>query len=304
MCDDYARDILGDERHAYWLRVYSALNKEFREGWIPDTYFGMIVVPRTKGKAGQTIGRNCLGRNFFSEECSPNLGAIINGVLIDATGQMLSVADAVRRWSAKSDRLVIKRDGSNQGRDVEVLDSDMLLTRPDLLRSDAVLQRYINQHPSLVEFHDSVATLRLTTVVNTSGEVELRAAYLRFGVASDSIVRSASQVRCVVSLLSGALSDRGFLPDWSSTAVHPSSGRAFGGYVVPSFGDATHLVRELHTRVPFLGSLGWDVSIDRDGRVWVLEVNTMHHDIKFSEATTGPCFQGLNWESLWKHDVS
>lgn len=302
-CEEYAREILGDARHADWLHVYSALNGEFREGWIPDSYFGMIVVPRTKGVVGSAIGRKSLSQFFFSEGCIPNLGAHINGVLVDSRGKRLTAAEALKRWSAATDRLVIKEDGSSQGRDVEVLESDMLLKRLEVLNADAVIQRFVHQHPSLAIFHDSVATLRLTTVVDLAGDVQLRAAYLRLGFGSDIVIRPASTVRCAISLASGALQARGFLPDWSWTKAHPTSGHPFEGYVIPSFGDATRVVQELHTRVPFLGCLGWDVSIGSDGRVWVLEVNAEHNDIKFSEAIAGPCFLGLGWEALWNHDA-
>lgn len=301
-CDEYAREVLGDGRHAAWLRVYSAANREFREGWIPDSYYGRVVVPRIKGQARKTFDRNSLGRFFFPGEVLPNLGSVINGVLMDANGQRLNVAEAVRSWSTGSGRLVVKKDGSMQGRGVQVIDAEALLKRPEILHDDAVIQRFVEQDPSLAEFHDSVATLRLTTVINLAGDTELRAAYLRLGVGSDAFVRSASAVKCAVSLSSGTLSDRGYLPDWSTTDVHPSSGKMFSGFVIPSFSEASQLVHELHSRIPFLGCLGWDVSIGSDGRAWLLEVNAAHNDIKFSEATTGPCFSHLGWEVLWRQD--
>jgi hypothetical protein len=52
--------------------------------------------------------------------------------------------------------------------------------------------------------------------------------------------------------------------------------------------------------VPFTSIIGWDVAVDENHNVKVMEWNGDHNDIKFSEATQGPCFSDLGWEELWK----
>ena len=52
--------------------------------------------------------------------------------------------------------------------------------------------------------------------------------------------------------------------------------------------------------MPFARSVGWDVVVDSDDEVRVLEWNAGHNDIKFSEATQGPCFSDMGWETLWR----
>jgi hypothetical protein len=54
----------------------------------------------------------------------------------------------------------------------------------------------------------------------------------------------------------------------------------------------------LHATVPHFTIVGWDIAIGSDDEIKLIEWNGCHCDIKFSEATTGPCFTGLNWESL------
>ena len=48
--------------------------------------------------------------------------------------------------------------------------------------------------------------------------------------------------------------------------------------------------------MPYVRAIGWDVSVDKNDDVHVMEWNGNHNDIKFSEATVGPCFLGLGWE--------
>src|SRR5665213_1301726 len=45
-CDEYAMEVLGGPEYAPWLRFYSAMRGEFHEGWMPENYYHMVVVPR------------------------------------------------------------------------------------------------------------------------------------------------------------------------------------------------------------------------------------------------------------------
>ena len=49
---------------------------------------------------------------------------------------------------------------------------------------------------------------------------------------------------------------------------------------------------------PYARCVGWDVTVDADEKVMLMEWNAEHNDVKFSEATQGPCFSDLNWERL------
>ena len=52
--------------------------------------------------------------------------------------------------------------------------------------------------------------------------------------------------------------------------------------------------------VPFAICIGWDMIIDTNNEIQIMEWNGSHNDIKFSEATQGPCFSNLGWDKLWK----
>ena len=59
---------------------------------------------------------------------------------------------------------------------------------------------------------------------------------------------------------------------------------------------------ELHKKVPHITIIGWDMAICDDETTKVIEWNAKHCDIKFSEASTGPCFLGLGWEKYKIYD--
>ena len=44
--DDYAIQVLGKKLYAPWLYVYTLVSDgNFKEGWIPDNFFGKLVIP-------------------------------------------------------------------------------------------------------------------------------------------------------------------------------------------------------------------------------------------------------------------
>ena len=44
MSDEYAMDVFGWKGFSPWFYVYSAMSGTFKEGWIPDNYYGKIIV--------------------------------------------------------------------------------------------------------------------------------------------------------------------------------------------------------------------------------------------------------------------
>jgi hypothetical protein len=165
---------------------------------------------------------------------------------------------------------------------------------------NGVLQERLRQHA----FFDAivpgpVATVRFTSVF-TGARAEVRAVYLRVGRAGEKVVGSATNLRIPVDRATGELGGRCYLPDWSSVENHPDTGFRFAGNRIPRFEECISTVQGLHARFPHVTSIGWDVCVPDDGRIRVMEWNGTHNDIKFSEATTGPCFADLGWENLWR----
>ena len=142
----------------------------------------------------------------------------------------------------------------------------------------------------------STATIRVTTVKEASGEFVRRAAYLRLGRKGGAWVQSESAVWVAIVSEAGDLDADVYTPDWRRWPHHPDTGYVFENKRIPKFGEAVGLCLELHAKVPHFTIIGWDLALGGDDRIKLLEWNATHCGIKFSEATTGPCFRGLDWE--------
>ena len=102
--------------------------------------------------------------------------------------------------------------------------------------------------------------------------------------------------------LNGALDSVGYGGDWRKWHFHPDTQFVFEGKKIPYFTKVVETCINLHSLVPHFKAIGWDTCITEDGNVKVMEWNAVYPGVKFHEATVGPCFHGLNWESLWRNN--
>jgi hypothetical protein len=70
----------------------------------------------------------------------------------------------------------------------------------------------------------------------------------------------------------------------------------FNGLAIPAYEDAIQIAKQLHSKVPYVGCIGWDFAIDINSKAILLEWEGTYNDIKFIEATQGPVFNAYHWE--------
>lgn len=299
--DDYARDVLGSRNYAPWLHVYCAVSGTFHEGWIPDNYYGLVVSPRKSGEVAKLGNLKTFTNRVLNTDAMPDLAYVIDGIFYSRSYAPVRQSEALDILFASHDRVFFKADNSYQGKSVVIMSRQGLRELDCQSLPDGVFQAEIKQHEFFAGISaTSTATIRITTTKELDGSIAVRAGYLRVGRADDDIVRASSSVRIALDKDAGELADTGYLPDWRRIAAHPDTGFSFAGATIPHYAAATRLCKSLHESCPHIGSIGWDVCIDRDDNVKLMEWNARYNGICFSEAAAGPCFRGLGWESLWR----
>jgi hypothetical protein len=298
-CDAYAREVLGSGAFAPWLYAYTASQGRFREGWLPDNYFGRWVVPvLAKGLEGAAATKS-LSRRILRTPALPDLGYVVDGRMHDLDMRPVGLDEFCDAVADEHDAVMVKHDGSSQGRGVRRLTLAALRTADLASMGDGVVQEWVRPHPFLARaMPDSVATIRITTVREPDGRFASRAAMLKLGRRGEDAIGANRVFSQLVVGDDGELDRVGLDGDWREWLVHPDTGVAIGGQRVPRFREAVALVQGLHASVPHVGIVGWDVTVDDRERVRLLEWNVGHAGIATNEAGGGPCFTGLGWDRL------
>jgi hypothetical protein len=299
LCDDYAVEILGHKHFAPWLYVYSRISGEFKEGWIPDNYYGSVVVPKLQGKYGRVSFLKPLNGLFFQRDVFPDLLSYVNGVFFDSCYKVVPAESVKKILFRDQDRVVFKLDNSRKGLGIYVFSRESFSLEKIKQLGNGLFQRFIKQHDLFTKFtQSSVATLRLTTICENDGAVSVRAGYLKMARQNETHVKAKNSVLVPVNPEDGVFNDFGYKPGWIETEVHPDTNIAFSGQVIPHFEECVETVTELHKKVPFARNIGWDLTVDNADNVQIMEWNGWHNGVKFAEATQGPCFADLGWEKL------
>ena len=300
----WARDVLGSERFAPWLRAHTAWTGEFKEGWIPNNFYRRIVLPAIQGRVQRLASFKTLARRLMNTDLMPDVAYLVKGNWLDVEGRSIEPRHVEELVYREGPRVVAKADGSAQGRDVTVFQQG----RDDILRlagtGDFVIQRFVTQAPFLHRFNPAnVATLRVTTVKVGTEPAAVRAAYLRLGRSDTQTILAAANIRVPIMDDRGSLAELGASPDWERLPAHPDTGEAFAGAVIPAYEAVRLACESLHDRLPHVTVIGWDATIDDEGKAQILEWNCFHPGIIFSEMSTGPCFADLGWEKLREADA-
>ena len=303
LSNEYANDILGWKGYAPWLYVYSAISDSFKEGWIPDNYYGKIVNPSIKGKYGKISSLNPLSTKIFNSNLFPDIAFYVNGLFYTNNYEVVLESNISQYLFKNSTTIVFKIDNSLQGKGVFLFNINSFNIKTIQLLGNGVFQDYIDQHPFYSEFMpNSVATLRITTIRDNIGNFSVRQSLLRFGRNEDTHIKSASSIRIPIDIITGKLNNLGYINSWQTIDRHPDTNILFSNSVIPYFQKYVNKAIELHKKVPFIGCIGWDLIMDKNEDIKVIEWNGLNNGISFCEATYGPCFADLGWENIWRHE--
>jgi hypothetical protein len=152
-----------------------------------------------------------------------------------------------------------------------------------------IIQELIHQDRRLDGFNpDSVNSVKVMTL-RKDQEIVFLNAYLRFGrrgSVTDN-VKSGGLMAGVNS--QGELTGLAISGSFVKFEAHPDTGLAFRG-PYPGFADIVKRALLLHERLPYFRFVTWDMVLDDEGEVVLIEVNLSQQDVRGYQLLGGPVF--------------
>lgn len=299
LCNKYAKDILGSKNYAPWLYAYTAFKGKFKEGWIPDNYYGQHVLPNLNGNYGQLCNTKAAIDSLIKITNSIDKCYYVNNLFLDKKHNVLK-EDTIKNFIFKDeDKIVYKLESSQRGKGIFFFNKSNFNIDTIKKLGNGVFQTYIKQHSFFSNFtKNSVATIRLISACKDDGDIAICGGYLRFGRKNDTHVISSSAIRIPIDVKKGILDSSAYFPNWKSTNKLPDNNYYFAQKELPEYTKCVSEIKRMHSNVPFIRCIGWDLIIDNKNNLVVIEVNGSHPGIKFIETVQGPCFKDLGWEKF------
>lgn len=213
----------------------------------------------------------------------------LNGSLYDGQMNYIRMEDAVKILNRK-ERFVIKPSvDSMQGKGVTVVDVDESSDIEALLKSagkNFIAQEALQQLRIIEELNPtSLNCFRITSMYFNG----------RFGFASALKVGKRGATKdnwnsayWVGVDKNGCLQEYGF--DYKTDKVYQTdNGIKFQGFKIPDFEHLIKFVEEKHKKYfPHCGIIGWDITIDSEGEVRVIETNLKNPGTQIEQLCSGP----------------
>jgi hypothetical protein len=301
LADDYAIAVFGKKEYAPWLYFFSIVQGEFTEGWIPMNFYSAYVLPDyglTRISAIKSFSKVVLKTDSL-----PDIAYFINGKFYGKDYSLVSLSDLREMVASHYSKVFAKGDNSLRGLSIHKLGVEEINEDTFNQIGNCVIQYSIQQHALFSEMNPSTtATIRMVTVRNSAGSIEFRSSHLKLGRKGSDWYQSENCIKVGVINNLGELDSFGYTQDYQQVTKHPDSHVPFTNKKIPRFTDAIDMCVKLHSSIPHFPIVGWDITIDHQENIKVLEWNAgiPHPGVRFNEAVLGPCFIGLGWENLRK----
>lgn len=123
-------------------------------------------------------------------------------------------------------------------------------------------------------------TIRVITVMdNHKNEADVLLAFHRFGTKMSRFVDNMSSggIVALVDLETGVLGHAKPVFDFNNLdkcySFHPDTGAPIEGVHVPNWALIINKLKHVHKCYAYYKFFAWDVTLDKDGKVWILEIN-------------------------------
>ena len=135
-----------------------------------------------------------------------------------------------------------------------------------LKKGNYIIEEVVIQHPQMVFGNKSVNTIRVMSLMDKNGKVDVIKAVLRAGV-SDCVVDNFHQGGCVyeVDIPSGRICSEGMSTTSDNILFHPGTDICMLGYQVPNWDAVVQGCINAHALLPECRYISWDVAITPNG---------------------------------------
>ena len=185
---------------------------------------------------------------------------------------------------------------TNSGNNVKMLDIkngvDLLSNKSleqilDEYNKNYMIQEVIKQHICMQALNpSSVNTIRVNTYIY-DGEVYSTPVSMRIG-RNGSIVDNAHAGGMQIGIKNdGTLRKYAFTEYGEKFEEHPDTNTVFENYKIVKVNDMINFAKKYHYRVPHMGIIAWDFTLDEEENIILIETNVTCPTLWFPQYTNG-----------------
>lgn len=291
----YAKKTFGSSSFWPWLSLYTELRGEFKMGWIPEDYYTFYILKKYNPESIRMSDYKTFDNKIFPDFALEPLIIKIGENFYDSSRQQITTEKARNIVFNYNNEVVIKEDLSSGGNRVKFINSREF--KPDVYTyiSSYIVQPVIQQHENLKLLNDkAVSTVRVVTYLNKKGNIEVKYAFLRFGLGDSRVDNVSSGGGFSFINSDGSLEGTAYNKLGIDMGIkHPNSGILYKSVKIPGYENILNTCVKHHNAFPYAKLIGWDVAVKETGEPILLEWN-LRPLMGIMEALQGPLFKDEN----------
>lgn len=306
--EDFYQKYYGKKIDVNWHRLYQSFTGNFDETYLPEYIFSSEIEPKWNSR----MYRDALSDKNLLYIYTVGMDGVripkiyasrVNGLIRDENMVPTDREHIIQLLSNIGETVIKPTVDSGSGKNVRFLNivngidagngeplGDIIDSFPD----DFNIQECIINHSSLQKLNDSsVNTFRIVTYI-WDGQIYHMPIALRIGQGGNRLDNAHAGGMFV------GISDEGKLGEYAYTefkdtfSQHPDTGTVFKDCKIELVPQILKAAYKMHARVPQLKVMSWDLTLDQDGTVVLIEVNTVGQTVWFPQMANGKSAFGNN----------
>lgn len=295
------REVLTD-----WHQYFYSRNGFWSEKYIPTSIYNTEILWRlNKFHFRYAYADKGIYDSMFHDINRPQtIIKNIHGYYYDGQ-HPLTEAEAMERCGSLKEAIIKPTLGGTWGVGVKLIKtadgivSDTNGSVKDLFASykqNFIVQERLEQHPDMAKLNPtSLNTIRVMSY-HRGNEIVILYAVVRIGRKGQIIDNeTAGGIKADIDLNTGRINGSAMGSPTEGRMATTDVGTATDGYQIPCFDKVLDTVKEMHLRIPYFNLIGWDMSVDKDGKPTLIEWNSAP---QLSQVGHGPAFGDLTEEIL------
>ncbi len=288
-----------------WHLFYSSCNGIKSVQYIPENiYYSKIEPYMNRKEFSKAIDDKCYYPEMFAYTIKRPRVILrnINGFLMNFEFEIISLGQAFKLCQY-ADKIVIKPSIDGTGGNNILVFNMHKCTYEDFSKAldkyakNYVVEEVIKQSDAMAYFNQSsVNTIRYITYFNENG-AHLLSAVLRIG-GIDSFTDNFSTGGFAVGISEdGYVKDCAYDKNFKKVLKHPS-GVEFAGKFLPKYEEGKEAVKKMHRRFTHFRIISWDIAVDENDMINLIEFNFTPQGIDVHQINNGPLFGDFTKEVL------
>ena len=308
--DAFYEENYGKKVKYNWHKLYQSFTGKFDENYFPEFLFSSILEPKMNAVDYRYVLDDklmlplyCIG--IPNTRTPRTYYTISNGICFDEHKQIIECNENVPIMDMSNSVIIKPVQDTSSGvgvrkiSGIENIRAALLVAVKD--NKSVIVQECICQNIKLSKLNpSSVNTFRVITYL-WNGKVCHVPVTLRIGQGGSFLDNAHAGGMFVAVNDNGVLGDVAFTEFGDRYTEHPDTHFQFKGYELDFVPQIIDVSKKMHLNTPQIGIISWDITVDQNGTIVVIEANTRGQGIWLPQMAHGKGPFGENTSDILRY---